>query len=64
MQLLGERPGTLGRLALEHPERGQLTLLLDDLLRHVHPHGPDQLVLEVRHADEEPEPLELLPGGG
>ena len=51
----------LGRLALQGAERREIAARLEDRLDPCRAEGSDQLVLEVRLADEEPEALELGP---
>src|SRR3984885_14837675 len=49
-------------LPLEHAERPELALRLDDTLDRVGAEGADQLVLQVGDADEEAERLHVRPG--
>ena len=54
-QLLLDRPSPPRRLLLQRPERAEVALRLDELLHPRRAERPDQLVLEVALADEEPE---------
>ncbi len=49
-------------LLLEDPERGELALVVDHPFHGRGAERADELVLEIALADEEAEPLELLPG--
>ena len=55
------RAALLGRLLLERPERPELTLRLDDPLHLGRAEGPDELGLEIGHADVEAEGLHRRP---
>src|ERR1700728_3630788 len=56
-QLLPPTAALLRGLSLEHAERPELALCLDDTLDRVGAQGADQLVLQVGDADEEAERL-------
>ena len=58
-QLLVARPALPGGLLLECAERSEVSLLGDDLLDGGHTECADQLVLEVRVADEEAERFQI-----
>lgn len=49
----------LSRLALEPAEGGHLALDFEDPLDSSRSHGPNQLVFQVLHADEEPQLLQI-----
>src|SRR5271169_3085990 len=60
-QLLLTGPVSLGWLPGEGAERAELALRLDQLLDPANAERADQLVFQVRHADEEPEPGQAGP---
>src|SRR6476620_6991415 len=53
----------LGRLLLERPERGEITLLGEKLFNRKDAEGPDQLIFQVSSAHIEPVALQLAPTG-
>src|SRR5204863_2295042 len=60
-QLLFDRPSLPLRLLLQSSERPQVSLRVCDLLDGCGADGADELRLQVRLADVEPEPLHLRP---
>jgi HD-GYP domain-containing protein (c-di-GMP phosphodiesterase class II) len=58
-ELLVDRPAALRRLLLQDAERGEFSLAVDEPLDPVDADRTDQLILEVGHAGEEPESLDL-----
>ena len=52
-KLLLDRPASLIGLLLHDAKRPELALCVDDLLDGIATEGADQLVLEIRHADED-----------
>ena len=59
-ELILDRPGSLGRLALHDPERSQLALGLDDGFHSRRAQGSDHLFFEIRFADEEAQGLQTV----